>query len=663
MKIIKTSEALPKSGRYVLAWLEGAKIPMRAMWADQHTLPLGDDADPEWGEYSEEKDEYFCPAGWYEMNQFEEQHWGVSGNVVAWCELPRLDHQCLAQIEEPAGAAPAAAAGPAWGEQQVHALAIHMAASAPPSHKPRDYDADMAWARSALAFITGHTNAAPALEAPAAPADGATPGPWFVRKREVNGELRDCFVAAPDCQGLAYDACILCDDEYHDGVGRKLADCELIVAAVNQHRAALAAAPQAPRLGEDALHLLRRLLSNQHTLTGPEFRSELEKIVAEESARHAAAPQAPAAPSAMATQVIENLLQLARIVNTAVEDWGETKEDNTLHVIFHKEQADKLEEILDFLDSLPDAPPEEGVILSGPSRAARVLRAQATPAAPVGLPSGWVPCILTHDGQHPEEVAYGPQIMMDRLKKWLGRYFELLAQKVLDEPVHAEMLAALQAVAVDVVHVGAGENAISDAARAKVEAVLERIGAPWPSPEAAPTTPDDVLCYIRAAATLPERHGFEVCRATDAGAMAVTGDGRAVVRAEPASKRIGQILSPASDQSQDTGSVVVAEIMSNGYNGQVLWKGKVPPVGTLLYAAPQAAPAAPAVDAFTHAELLEIQRAVEEFADCNETDVDYALLLRAAQAGYLECTQFHVLNQSALDLDTVAAAQAKEGGA
>lgn len=62
--------------------------------------------------------------------------------------------------------------------------------------------------------------------------------------------------------------------------------------------AALAAAPQAPRLGEDALHLLHRLLSNQHTLTGPEFRAELEKIVAEESARHAAAPQAPAAPSA-----------------------------------------------------------------------------------------------------------------------------------------------------------------------------------------------------------------------------------------------------------------------------------------------------------------------------------------------------------------------------
>ncbi|WP_313237835.1 hypothetical protein [Delftia acidovorans] len=74
-------------------------------------------------------------------------------------------------------AAPAAVAGPVWGEQQVHALAIHMAASAPPSHKPRDYDADMAWARSALGFIAGHAPAAPALEAPAAPAP-AVPDGW-----------------------------------------------------------------------------------------------------------------------------------------------------------------------------------------------------------------------------------------------------------------------------------------------------------------------------------------------------------------------------------------------------------------------------------------------------------------------------------------------------
>jgi hypothetical protein len=101
-------------------------------------------------------------------------------------------------------------------------------------------------------------------------------------------------------------------------------------------------------------------------------------------------------------------------------------------------------------------------------------------------------------------------------------------------PADAEMLAALQAVAADVVHVGAGENTISDAARAKVEAVLEKIGAPWPGPAAAPAAPDDVLCYIRPGATLPERHGFEVCRATDAGAMAVMGNGRVTAPAAPA---------------------------------------------------------------------------------------------------------------------------------
>ncbi|WP_287918081.1 hypothetical protein [Comamonas sp.] len=44
-----------------------------------------------------------------------------------------------------------------------------------------------------------------------------------------------------------------------------------------------------------------------------------------------------------------------------------------------------------------------------------------------GFPDGWVPCVITYEGQHPEEVAYGPQVMMDRLKKWLDRYFEMRA--------------------------------------------------------------------------------------------------------------------------------------------------------------------------------------------------------------------------------------------
>ena len=48
-------------------------------------------------------------------------------------------------------------------------------------------------------------------------------------------------------------------------------------------------------------------------------------------------------------------------------------------------------------------------------------------AAPAALlPAGWATLMITHDGQHAEEVAYGPQIMMDRLRKWLDRYFAML---------------------------------------------------------------------------------------------------------------------------------------------------------------------------------------------------------------------------------------------
>ena len=52
--------------------------------------------------------------------------------------------------------------------------------------------------------------------------------------------------------------------------------------------------------------------------------------------------------------------------------------------------------------------------------------------APVGavLPAGWVPLTITLEGQFSEEVAYGPQIMMDRLGKWLGKYFAQAADSV-----------------------------------------------------------------------------------------------------------------------------------------------------------------------------------------------------------------------------------------
>lgn len=80
----------------------------------------------------------------------------------------------------------------------------------------------------------------------AAEPDLSTPGEWFVR---YNADKTDCFVAAPDCKGYAYGAEILGDDEYtttnaeYDrgdldaGLKRKIADCELIVAAVKAYRA------------------------------------------------------------------------------------------------------------------------------------------------------------------------------------------------------------------------------------------------------------------------------------------------------------------------------------------------------------------------------------------------------------------------------------------
>lgn len=67
-----------------------------------------------------------------------------------------------------------------------------------------------------------------------------TPTPWRVRSPERNGEIADHFVIADDVNGYPYDAEILGEDEYRDqsgGLARKLADCNLIVTAVNAFEA------------------------------------------------------------------------------------------------------------------------------------------------------------------------------------------------------------------------------------------------------------------------------------------------------------------------------------------------------------------------------------------------------------------------------------------
>jgi hypothetical protein len=62
------------------------------------------------------------------------------------------------------------------------------------------------------------------------------------------------------------------------------------------------------------------------------------------------------------------------------------------------------------------------------------LRQALEAALKPGLPDGWVPCTITYEGQHPEEVAYGPQRLMDRLKKWLDRYFAMRVAEVALKP-------------------------------------------------------------------------------------------------------------------------------------------------------------------------------------------------------------------------------------
>ena len=70
--------------------------------------------------------------------------------------------------------------------------------------------------------------------------------------------------------------------------------------------------------------------------------------------------------------------------------------------------ADKLEAALAASPSSPSAPAE--------------------PAAQGGepkIPAGWVPLRVEWEPGYPEDVAFGPQRMMDRLKKWLDCYFAM----------------------------------------------------------------------------------------------------------------------------------------------------------------------------------------------------------------------------------------------
>lgn len=47
----------------------------------------------------------------------------------------------------------------------------------------------------------------------------------------------------------------------------------------------------------------------------------------------------------------------------------------------------------------------------------------AAARVPLTLPDGWVPLTIEWETGYPEDAAFGPQRMMDRLKKWLDAHF------------------------------------------------------------------------------------------------------------------------------------------------------------------------------------------------------------------------------------------------
>ena len=85
---IPVGERLPDAGQYVLVYVNDANrvARIRAFYAPKHTMEQNGDSD--WIDYSEEKDEYFLPEGWYEANDYEETHWHVTDTVTHWRPLP-----------------------------------------------------------------------------------------------------------------------------------------------------------------------------------------------------------------------------------------------------------------------------------------------------------------------------------------------------------------------------------------------------------------------------------------------------------------------------------------------------------------------------------------------------------------------------------------------
>ena len=215
---------------------------------------------------------------------------------------------------------------------------------------------------------------------------------WHAGLDEGRAQAAPAAVAVPD-ERAAFEAWAKSEDM---SIG---SDCDGYIhsntAAASlawQARAALAATPAAVQTHAEAAaalginSALTRIRAGNHA-------KAIEPL--EHALRALAATPAAAAPVVLpepAGLIVENLLALARIVDIAVEDWGESFKDGSMDVKFHSDVVTELESILDHFEGLPEGP-DDNVIESGPIKAARILRALlagvSAPAAMADTPNSF----------------------------------------------------------------------------------------------------------------------------------------------------------------------------------------------------------------------------------------------------------------------------------
>jgi hypothetical protein len=119
-------------------------------------------------------------------------------------------------------------------------------------------------------------------------------------------------------------------------------------------------------------------------------------------------------PPETATSLAEAAALLQEAVDLcAVGDIDEGTDDGLGWAGFVRDSKQLLA-ALEMAPAQPPSPQPEPAV-SAPARPAQQGEAR--------LPEGWVPLRLEWEPGYPEDVAFGPQMMMDRLKKWLDKHF------------------------------------------------------------------------------------------------------------------------------------------------------------------------------------------------------------------------------------------------